>query len=172
MVRQWSCEKNDRAVPIAGSGVCLSHDWGGARGAPSFLRIGSASRWIDEMSVQLKFFVLFGTLAFLGYPLGCLVAKIAASRRWVLRVVGLASVILFVWALGSDLAFDGGHRYLIFAGVGLCLQGAWIVASFRIKRAMRPQYFDLWASHRDPGQKSIQTFASGAVSGGREPRDP
>jgi hypothetical protein len=101
------------------------------------------------MSDKAALIALLAAMIALAYPFGCLVAKFAESRRWLARAVGLAGLILFLVTLGVP---DGDRRIVVLAGLGLFLQAAWLVSSFKMKRTFRAQHLELWAPPREPGQ--------------------
>jgi hypothetical protein len=95
------------------------------------------------MSEKLVSLMVFGALI-AGYPLGSMLARLAARNRVVARICALAGVVMiFAGIVGS-----GDVRSLVLAEIGLYLQVIWLIASLRIKRTNKAQYQELWAPRR------------------------
>jgi NhaP-type Na+/H+ or K+/H+ antiporter len=98
------------------------------------------------MNGKLIHFALIVALVILGYLVGCVVARFAAVSRLLARIVGLLGAIV---AFVGIVAADEDHRFFILAEVGLFLQIAGFVCSFKIKQPLRRRTLDLWASHKE-----------------------
>ena len=117
------------------------------------------------MSERLASLLILGALV-LGYPLGLAISKFAPENQIFARICGLVGAAMTLVGLTGD----GGIRYLILAEAGLYLQFAFLVASFKFKRVYKPQYQELWASHREPNHPPVPTLASGTSAARQEPR--
>jgi len=108
------------------------------------------------MNEKIASLLVLGALV-IGYPLGVMISRFVEENRLLARLGAFAGVVMAFVGLtgGPDL------RYLILAELGLYLQLAWLVASFRFKRTAKPQYMELWASHREPNKSPDATTAPG-----------
>jgi NhaP-type Na+/H+ or K+/H+ antiporter len=97
------------------------------------------------MNGKLIHFALVVALTILGYLVGCVVARFTAVSRWFARIVGLLGAVL---VLVGIVAADEDHRFFLLAEVGLFLQIAGFVCSFKIKKPLRRRTLDLWASYK------------------------
>jgi len=109
------------------------------------------------MNGKLIHFALIVALTILGYLVGCVVARFTAVSRWLACIVGLLGAVL---VLVGIVAADEDHRFFILAEVGLFLQIAGFVCSFKIKKPLRRRTLDLWASYKKPIQSPESTLTS------------
>jgi predicted MFS family arabinose efflux permease len=96
------------------------------------------------MSIKLAYLFLLGVSLIVGYVIGRAIAKRSPSRL-VSVLLGLSGMILYLVGL---VAADHDHRYRLVSIVGLCLQVAGVVSSFRSRRTFREHSVDLWAQQK------------------------
>jgi len=99
------------------------------------------------MNEKLSYLTVLGGLLVASYPLGCGIAKLQRSGRWLSVLAGLAGIVLFFI---GNFAADEDHRYRLLAALGICLQVAGFVGSARSRNQPRHRSLDLWAPSKLP----------------------